>query len=99
MLWSCVVKFHADTFPKFNLVKLAQLALILPLQTADVERGFSAQNLTKTAHRNRMEAETLDNLMTISVEGPSVESYMYDFNKAVLLWKGKKERRIFKKNT
>ena len=30
-LWSCVVKFHADTFPK--LVKLAQLALILPLQT------------------------------------------------------------------
>ena len=49
-LWSCIVKFHADTFP--NLLKLAQLALILPLQTADVERGFSAQNLTKTAHRN-----------------------------------------------
>ena len=95
MLWSCIVKFHADTFP--NLVKLAQLALILPLQTADVERGFSAQNLTKTANRNRMEAETLDSLMTISVEGPSVESY--DFNKAVLLWKGKKERRIIKKNT
>ena len=94
-LWSCIVKFHADTFP--NLLKLAELAVILPLQTADVERGFSAQNLTKTAHRNRMEAETLDNLMTISVEGPSVESY--DFNKAVLLWRGKKERRIFKKTS
>ena len=40
------------------LLKLAQLALILPLQTADVEHGFSAQNLTKNAHRNRMEAET-----------------------------------------
>ena len=62
-LWSCIAKFHADTFP--NLLKLAQLALILPLQTADVERRISAQNLTKTAHRNRMEAETLDNLMTI----------------------------------
>ena len=66
-LWSCIFKFHADTFP--NLMKLAQLALILPMQTADVERRFSAQNLTKTSHRNRMEAETLDNLMTISVEG------------------------------
>ena len=66
-LWSCTFKFRADTFP--NLLKLAQLALILPLQTADVEGGFTAQNLTKTAHRNRMEAETLHNLMTISVEG------------------------------
>lgn len=85
--------FHPDTFP--NLLKLVQLALTLPLQTADVERGFRAQNLTKTAHRNRMEENTLDNLMTISVEGPAVESF--DFNRAVLLWKRKKERRIFKK--
>ena len=69
-LWSCIVKFHADTFP--NLLKLAQLALILPLQTADGERGFSAQNLTKTAHRNRMEAETLDNLMTIAKRASDV---------------------------
>ena len=77
------------------MLKLVQLALTLPLQTADVERGFSAQNLTKTAHRNRMEGDTLDNLMTVSVEGPAVESY--DFNRAVLVWKGRKERRIFKK--
>ena len=40
MLWSCIFKFHPDTFP--NLLKLVQLALTLPLQTADVERGFSA---------------------------------------------------------
>ena len=53
MLWSCIFKFHPDTFP--NLLKLVQLALTLPLQTADVERGFSAQNLIKTAHRYRME--------------------------------------------
>ena len=36
MLWSCIFKFHPDTFP--NLLKLVQLALNLPLQTADVER-------------------------------------------------------------
>ena len=45
MLWSCIFKFHPDTFP--NLLKLEQLALTLPLQTADVERGFSAQNLIR----------------------------------------------------
>ena len=43
-----------------------------------------------------MEENTLDNLMTISVEGPAVESF--DFNRAVFSWKRKKERRIiFKK--
>lgn len=78
-----------------NLLKLAQLALTLPLQTADVERGFSAQTVIKTAHRNRMEENTLVNLRTISVEGPAVESF--DFNRAVFSWKRKKERRIFKK--
>ena len=93
MLWSCIFKFHPDTFP--NLLKLVQLALTLPIQTADVERGFSAQNLIKTAHRNRMEESTLDNLMTISVEGPAVESF--DFNRAVFPWKRKKERSILKK--
>lgn len=29
-----------------------KLALILPQQTADTECGFSAQNLTKAAHKN-----------------------------------------------
>ena len=93
MLWSCIFKFHPDTFP--NLLKLVQLALTLPLQTADVERGFSAQNLIKTAHRNRLEESALDNLMTISVEGPAVESF--DFNRAVFPSKRKKERSILKK--
>ena len=63
------------------------------MQTADVESGFSAQNLTKTAHRKKMQAETLDHLMTISVEGLPVERY--DFDKAVLLWKEKKKKKIF----
>ena len=49
-LLGCIVKFHSATF--LNLLKLVQLALILPQQTADTECGFSAQNLTKTAHKN-----------------------------------------------
>ena len=35
-----------------------------------------------------MEGETLENFVTISVEGPAVDSY--DLNRAVHLWKGRK---------
>lgn len=67
----------------------AQLALILPLQTVDVERGLSAQNSTTTVHRNGgRNIRSLHYLMKIGVEDFSVESY--DFRKAVLLWEGKK---------
>ena len=37
-----------------NLLVLAEICLLLPLQTVDVEHGFSDQNLTKTALRNRL---------------------------------------------
>ena len=37
-----------------NLLMLAEICLLLPLQTVDVEHGFSDQNLTKTALRNRL---------------------------------------------
>ena len=91
MLWSCIFKFHPDTFP--SLLKLVQLALTLPLQTADVERGFSAQNLIKTAHTYRMEENTVDNLMTISVEGPAVERF--DFKQSCFLMEKKKGKENF----
>ena len=42
VLWKIIAKYHVDQFP--NLIKLAELALIAPLQTADCERGFSTQN-------------------------------------------------------
>ena len=40
-------RFHKESFP--NLSKLAQIALVLPVHTADVERGFSNQNIILTA--------------------------------------------------
>ena len=50
-----------------NLMKLAELALIAPLQTADCERGFSTQNNIKTADRNRLSPDRLNKLMKISL--------------------------------
>ena len=58
---------HKDSLP--NLMTLANLALIMPYQTADCERGFSCQNGIKTSRRSRMEEETMNTLMTIKVEG------------------------------
>ena len=49
-------------------------------QTTDVECGFRDQNLTKTALRNRLGEKSLDNLMTISTEGPPLSKF--DFHEA-----------------
>ena len=48
-LWKLMFEFHSDALP--NLIKLAELALIMPYQTADCERGFSCQNNIKNAKK------------------------------------------------
>ena len=93
ILWKLLFQFHKDTLP--NLLVLAELALIMPYQTADCERGFSCQNSIKTSKRNRMKDTQMNNLMTVKIEGPKLE--IFDFAPVINLWKNKKERRIFKK--
>ena len=66
-LWQNIVKFHSDIFP--SLLKLAQVALLLPVHTADVERGFSSQNCILTPKRNRLAINTQNMLMKVKMEG------------------------------
>ena len=66
----------------------------MPLQTADCERGFSAQNNIHTSTRNKLSSETVNKLMLIQLQGGPAE--LFDFQKAAKLWKEKKERRLFK---
>ena len=89
-LWKIIHLYHSDTLP--NLLKLANIALIMPYQTADCERGFSAQNNIKNARRSRLKGKALNCLMTIKIEGGCVENF--DFSPAIALWKEKKNRRI-----
>ena len=56
-LSSTIDKFHKHSFP--NLLKLAAMALTLPIHTADCERGFSLQNNLKNCQRNRLLQERL----------------------------------------
>ena len=90
-LWKTIEEFYGDSFP--NLIKLAQLSLVLPLQTADVERSFSVQNQIKTAQRNRISPEMLNQLMVVNVEGQDIKDF--DFQAAAEHWKSVKPRNLF----
>lgn len=94
ILWKLLFDFHKDVLP--NMIILSNLALIMPYQTADCERGFSCQNGIKTARRNRLKEKSLNVLMTIKCEGESVGEH--NFKSAAYTWKTKKDRRLFKKN-
>ena len=79
-----------------NHLLLAELALILPLQTADCERGFSAQNAIITSKRNRLGEESLNTLMTLKCEGNLQDENLLE--KSFSLWRERKQRQIFQKN-
>ena len=64
-LWKLIFIYHQYTFP--NMLVLARLALIMPHQTADRERGFSCQNGVKTSMEKRLQKHMKD-LMTIKIE-------------------------------
>ena len=57
---------HHLTFPL--VYRLIELALILPVATAQVERVFSAMNIIKTDLRNKMCDDWLNDLMICFVE-------------------------------
>eukprot|EP00733_Pompholyxophrys_punicea_P001585 Pompholyxophrys_punicea_v1_NODE_844_length_1222_cov_6.458440.p1 type:complete len:110 gc:universal NODE_844_length_1222_cov_6.458440:781-452(-) len=66
--------------------------VVLTLQSADCERGFSAMKRIKTATRNRLSNTTLEQLMYISINGPDLKNF--DFQKAVATWYSRGVRRI-----
>ena len=68
------------------------IAVLAPLQTATVERGFSIQNDIKVSSRNRLSASRLNTLMQSS-HGPNIEQI--DFGLALRKWKDSKPRKLF----
>ncbi|KAJ9534319.1 hypothetical protein QJQ45_007011 [Haematococcus lacustris] len=57
------------------MMQLAQIMLLVPLQTAVVERGFSIHRIIKHRLTNRLKLATVDSLMRIRLIGPSKHSY------------------------
>lgn len=77
-------------YPTFS--KLSAVALVLPISTADCEHGFSTIKRIKTVPRNRLKTETLDKLVHISSEGPTIANF--DFDHAASVWASKRSRKI-----
>ena len=88
-VWQLIHKYHKGDFP--NLLKLAAIALVLPVHTTDRERGFCLQNEITNAARNRFKPERLNNLMTLAAEGP------HNYEEALVHWKNIKCHSIFSK--
>lgn len=66
------IKQYSDEFPEFS--KLAKIASVLPISSADAERGFSAMKRIKTCARNRISEGKLKTLMMITLEGPDMSN-------------------------
>ncbi|MCO5565151.1 hypothetical protein L7F22_018824 [Adiantum nelumboides] len=67
------------------LLTLANIALLQCCSTAACERGFSKQNLIKSKLRNHLNVRTVESLMRISIEGPSLRDF--DFSDAIEMWR------------
>ncbi|XP_071138553.1 zinc finger protein 862-like [Mytilus edulis] len=64
-MWQLLTVHHTEDLP--NIIKLAQIYLIIPLHTADCERTFSIQNQILTPKRNRLNHEQCDKLIRIKI--------------------------------
>ncbi|XP_078609461.1 zinc finger protein 862-like [Branchiostoma floridae x Branchiostoma japonicum] len=69
------------------------MMLVLPISSAQCERGFSAQRRIKDSTRASMSVETVENLIRISADGPPLEEF--DALPAVRKWQteGTRSRR------
>ncbi|XP_030281580.1 zinc finger protein 862-like [Sparus aurata] len=80
----------AELYPSMRL--LASVLMVIPVSTADSEGAFSTLKRVKARLRSRMTNKTLNALLTISIDGPSVNDF--DFDRAVSAWGAMRNRRI-----
>lgn len=84
---------YSEEFP--NVVTVIKCCLVIPVSSAQCERGFSTQNRIKTRLRTRIYNMNLVNLMRISEDSPELKNFC--FEKALLKWKSKAVRRLYSK--
>jgi hypothetical protein len=68
-VWRALWSECGSDFP--SVFTLAAIAFTLPMSTAECERGFSRQNITKTRLRNRLLHPMLDALLRIDINAPN----------------------------
>jgi hypothetical protein len=73
---------NKDRFPFPS--KLLEILAILPASTSSCERGFSQMKLIKGKFRSSMNPSTLNDLLMIHTNGPSLQDFIPD--KSVNNW-------------
>ncbi|XP_053158033.1 zinc finger protein 862-like isoform X2 [Hemicordylus capensis] len=64
---------NKERFP--FLSKLLSVVAVLPVSTVCCEKAFSCMNLIKNKYRAQMESRSLNDLMMISLNGPSLKDF------------------------
>lgn len=67
-----------------NISLLIEIMFCMSPSTAVCERGFSTMNRIKTSTRNSLGSETLNDLMRIAIDGPSID--LFDPSSAIENW-------------
>jgi len=67
-----------------DLQMLIDLLAVLPISSAECERGFSQMNLIHTSSRNRLLCSTVSDLMMVCINGPPLQSW--NATKYVVPW-------------
>lgn len=92
-MWKHIFDTDSNFISNYPIISiLVQIALIVPLSNANVERVFSHQNLIQTKLRNKLCVENLNRHLMILINGPNLEDF--DFEKAYDYWINLKARRI-----
>lgn len=73
------------------IMKVVSIFLLLPMNTAVCERGFSMMNAIKSQSRSVLQNSTLNAIMLLSIDGPTLESF--NPQPAVDFWAATVQRR------
>ena len=91
-LWKEILTKQSISSEFKNIFHIIEIMLILPFTNAKVERMFSRMNRTKTDWRNRLNRDSIDALLRIGEEGPSVKDFNPD--QGIERWYNAKVRRL-----
>ena len=72
---------------------IASALLVVPMHSADCERGFSALGRVKTKLHSCLSNKSLNSLLTILLEGPELKEF--DFQSCIKEWSNIRKRHVF----
>ena len=84
-----LMTIYQEEYPDFAI--LMEYFMVIPLNSASCERGFSCQNLTKVKSRNRLTEARMNQLLQVTINGDPFGKF--DYGEAAKKFNEMKERR------